>query len=522
MIAALPTFDPCSTLLRGLLTLLAGLALLLPCPDPVDAAELRTSIGRVVLEGGVAYVEFEVSWRLSWRNEVNRDAAWVFVKLHRRPEDLHMPLAASSHRMTVNHRPGEPDAAIRVPEDGRGAFVYRDERRPGRGPNHWTVRLRLALPEGVAANDLPPRLDVHAVEMVHIPQGPFEVGDPRPRADSPSNAFFRVTPDSTAAPPFRVTGPGTIALCGEVGFLCHTEDDVWSDEARPDSVPAAFPSGFEPFWMMKYEVTQGQIVDFVNSLSGGQTASRDPIRGEGYEARRGAITRVGSTYVTSRPDRAATHLTWADGAAYADWAGLRPMTEFEFTKAARGPRPAVAGEFAWGSTWVRRGDTIRGPDGDRAVREDRSEWMRGNADIRVSEVYEPFVGGDGGAGPLRVDIFETRAWARGASDLREASGAGYYGVIGLSGSQWERMVSATSARGLAFTGEHGDGDLAYPAEANVPGWPDMTARGLGVRGGIGSSGPYRSVVAARMFGDYAAHYPGARMGFRAVRSASLP
>ena len=44
-----------------------------------------------------------------------------------------------------------------------------------------------------------------------------------------------------------------------------------------------------------------------------------------------------SQETATEPNRPASHITWADGVAWAAWAGLRPMTEFEFEKAARLP-----------------------------------------------------------------------------------------------------------------------------------------------------------------------------------------
>jgi len=60
-------------------------------------------------------------------------------------------------------------------------------------------------------------------------------------------------------------------------------------------------------------------------------------------------------------------LSWADGAAYAAWAGLRPMTELEIEKLVRGPREPIPGEVGpsyWGAVgfppwpW----ETIKGAD----------------------------------------------------------------------------------------------------------------------------------------------------------------
>ena len=49
---------------------------------------------------------------------------------------------------------------------------------------------------------------------------------------------------------------------------------------------------------------------------------------------------------------AMNNLSWADLAAYLDWAALRPMTELEFEKVCRGTMPRVAGEYPWGDTTI--------------------------------------------------------------------------------------------------------------------------------------------------------------------------
>lgn len=175
----------------------------------------------------------------------------------------------------------------------------------------------------------------------------------------------------------------------------------------------------------------------------------------------------------------------------------------------------MAGEFAWGTTQITQDDVIRGPDGERTNMEDGRETMNGNANFGG----EAFEGGDGGNGVLRVDIFETRAFENGEPNPRVSAGLGYYGASGLSGSLFERYVTASGVAGRAFTGEHGNGDLSYPAEARVEGWPDMTAVGTGVSFGTSFGGPERNQLTLRTYGDYAAHYRGAAMGFRGARTA---
>jgi len=81
-------------------------------------------------------------------------------------------------------------------------------------------------------------------------------------------------------------------------------------------------------------------------------------------------------------------------------------------------------------------------------------------------------------------------FAAGASD-RESAGAGYYGVMELSGNVWERVVTVGNATGRLFDGEHGDGVLSsaggYEGNADVASWPGMDATASrGVTGAAGS------------------------------------
>ena len=488
---------------------------------PVQAAELRVSKGTVIVEEGTAFVEVNVSWRLSWRTDTKWDAAWLFVKRRGGGQDPHVRLAPSGHRMVSNAHPDQPGASLTVPSDGMGAFVYRDAPTDERGANDWTLRLKVALSEDTALSDLPPTVTVYGVEMVYVPDGPFSVGDPQPTGEAPPDAFYEQTADTTQAPPYRITDSGPIPLCDGPGSLCSPEmrEEIREDGRRLGSIPASYPNGYDAFYLMKYELTQGQYAAFLRSLSNGQTNSRDPVSGRTYEADRGTIALVGGQYLAGRPDRACNFLTWADAAAYMDWAGLRPMTEFEYTKAARGPAEPVADEFAWGSTTITHGDTIRAPGGPEARDEDGDEYVRGNANYDGGGGDE-HVGGDGGAGPLRVDIFETRAHRTEADNLREASGAGYYGALDLTGSLFERAITATNEDGLRFQGTHGNGDLAYPARASNEDWPPLDGSGIGLRGGNYRREPNRGLrLADRRFGDYRGYYRGAAMGIRAARTA---
>lgn len=519
---------------RTLFALLLPLVLFILQPFSTQAAELRVSNGTVVVEDGEAFVEVDVSWRLSWRNNTNWDAAWLFVK---QPASYcagtPLPLASEGHRLADNRNPNRPGPAFTASDDGLGVFVYRDTGRADRSENDWRLRLKLALPERIAPDDLPATVDVYGVEMVYVPEGPFSVGDPQPRDASPKHSFFEQTADSTAAPPYRVTSDGAIPVCDGPGTLCYRRATRAFERGREGDfngpIPAHYPAGYDAFYLMKYEVTQGQYAAFLNDLGRCGAPLRTILGHPDYQAR-GSIRFAdeGYGFTATRPDRAAHYLSWDDAAAFADWAGLRPMTELEFTKAARGPAPPVAGEYAWGSTTIAHGDTVFAPDGTVARSEaDGNEYVLGNAHYRPEDAEtNTFVGGDGAGGPLRVDIFETRVYAMNVNEakgggsfthLREASGVGYYGAQGLSGSLYERVITATDSAGRRFRGTHGDGRLRYPAVADVADWPGPRGEGLGMRGGGSGRPPSYLQIADRTFGSYTAYY---RLGgFRAARTA---
>ena len=43
------------------------------------------------------------------------------------------------------------------------------------------------------------------------------------------------------------------------------------------------------------------------------------------------------------------YVSFTDGLAFTDWAALRPITELEYEKAARGPSEPIDAEFVWGT-----------------------------------------------------------------------------------------------------------------------------------------------------------------------------
>jgi hypothetical protein len=256
---------------------------------------------------------------------------------------------------------------------------------------------------------------------------------------------------------------------------------------------------------MKYEITQQQYVDFLNTLTATQAANRYSGSSTGF---RYGITVASGVYSTTNPFVACNFLSWMDGAAYSDWSGLRPMTELEFEKACRGTATPVANEYAWGNTTAIAANNITNPGaGDETT-----------ATSGANAVYDnqPNV-----QGPMRVGVFAK------SGTTRAQSGASYWGIMELSGNLYERPVTLGNAEGRAFTGVHGNGALSANGYATETAWPGFAsgevtgATGSGFRGGDWSGNFTTMRVSDR---SYAVSTLTNLLlyGFRSVRSFPAP
>jgi formylglycine-generating enzyme required for sulfatase activity len=477
-----------------------------------------------------AMVQFNLSWENSWRvanAPGNYDAAWVFVKFH--TGDLIWRTATLDALDSAHSVPAAATLDMGLNGTrGLGAFIYRSG--TGTGNNAFNnIRLKWNYGADLVSDAALVTLDVHAVEMVYVPEGAFFVGDGVARSGAADIASLVAGATPAGSAPFQIANAGPTPVGPAAGSLSHTGQGAGTYKA----VPTTFPNGFSAFYLMKYEASQGQWAAFLNATSKlpGLTYIHYEVLGPIVPATNPPRDFLAGRQVFSSPDlppptmipgpippnpvpptptrpmvrshtpdRAflATEIT---ALAYLDWSGLRPMTEFELEKAARGPVTPVAGEFAWGTADIGLlpygapgggGATALSADGlpNEAPAVNYNE-AGGNAWVRPTQLTLPLSGSPAAPilGPARVGMF-ARASYNPPTPPRIQSGAGYYGIMDLTGNVSELVAKWTFQVGTStvalFTSEHGDGELGPNGQHNVPGWfttVPPAATFFGLRGG---------------------------------------
>nr|MBI1230566.1 SUMF1/EgtB/PvdO family nonheme iron enzyme [Cytophagales bacterium] len=463
---------------------------------------------------GVTQVTFDLSWENSWRLDSlsannNWDAAWVFVK-YRLPVLLGGDGVWKHAKLTeTGHKPGEgmqaaggllnPAAPFDIiTNPALGVFIYRSI--PGEGSiNLENVELRWHYASAGLKDIEVVEIEVYAIEMVYVPRGGFFVGSGGTETESFTNGSWV----SGASIPLEITSENALRIAKEPAA-------IWSTTALGISgseLPSTFPKGYEAFYIMKYSVSHGQYVEFLNTLTESQATTRRLL---GENQFRHSLFVDDGIYRTDLPFVAKNYLSWSDGAAYLDWAGLRPMTELEYEKASRGTAVPVANEFAWGNTTIKAATTIVNSG---AANETTSTAGANAVFSNRSNVQ----------GPIRVGAFATTV------SNRQPSGASFWGVMELSGNLWERTVSVGDEAGRDYTGQHGDGLLTELGNANVPQWPGQSIDGVTVATGtVIRGGAWISPVSSLRISDRIGATQPANsgrlntFGLRGVRSSPTP
>ncbi len=457
-------------------------SLIFPNLSPAKANNIRIN-GKphvVNITGDTAIVELNLSWDNSWRDDFNWDAAWVFFKFKKRGLEnpwQHAYLSSSGHVLsTAAGNEGGGYAYMVGANAGKvnGLYVMRN----GISEGNVSIRLQAKWPlngTGLTSADFGDALNgiyvaVHAIEMVYVPYGAYYLGD------------------ASSYKSFAVGDTAAVVIDSESALTLSAKNGM------PNvSLAASYPKGYAGFYVMKYETSQEQYVEFLNSLTLEQQKARvtnnnfstmkrgDYVFGDIAQpsCRNGIVfieQRKANTPVVfgnnlnpnndlfSTDDGqtlACNYMSIEDMIAYCSWSGLRPMSELEYEKACRRFYPQVPdkGEYAWNTNnGVNRLNGL----GDLNYRGDQREqalsYLKNVNSGTTNNIN----------GPVRCGLFATSA------TNQTQAGATYWGVMEMSGNLKELCANVN------YTYLDGGSCGAGVYNANL--W-DKTATKYGVRGG---------------------------------------
>ena len=495
----------------------------------LDEVSANTAAGTITFS-------FNLNQDNSWRTQTNYDAVWIFMKYSTDGGATwkHASMAGSGVNPAGFSMPTQFQSQfeIQVASDQKGFFLQRSGQASGSialtGVQFvWNYGLDgVSATVAQAANTLH---TIYGIEMVYIPQGAFYAGD----GSSNSSTEYAFTQGSTVTTPWYIQNENAIQTTNAASGTYYYQTTGAKGDEFPSGasflIPASFPKGYAAFYLMKYQLTEGQWVSFFNTLTAKAKSYRDITSGNakfGGKNSQGVVNRntiswnasiPTSAATTLRPSRPISYVSWPDVAAYAEWAALRPITELEYEKAARGANnpPAGPGEFVWGTmsfTAPNPGDIT--PNTDENGAETLGDAANINSNALAWSSGDGRAGGiaTGQTGPLRVGIFA--ASVANSTNPRVSAGAGFYGNMELSGNLAEPVVTVGRPEGLLFQGTNGTGTLTSLGFATNIDWPgvDPTAVngidgtiGIGYRGGDFQSSS--SIVYATSARSYAVKDP---------------
>ncbi len=269
-----------------------------------------------------------------------------------------------------------------------------------------------------------------------------------------------------------------------------------------------FPKGTKSFYIMKYDLTQGQMVSFLNTLTryqqgnliaSGIKGRTSPINiyafsNSGVVSNRNGImvpTSFSSTspitwpnsynpsgspfYVDPNPAHnvgpwiACNYVDWRHNDAIAAWSGLRPLTELEFSRAAQAPltnlqyhgivtlknlAPPNYLTYPWGTTAVNwPTDSLYSGLINAGLTNEGVNWTSTSV-LGPSDTGS--TAGGNGLGPFRVGWASTcysgtTAVTCSPSLTAAQSGASYWGVMDLAGGLNKPVVYIEAQTGAGPT-----------------------------------------------------------------------
>ncbi|HNW45166.1 MAG TPA: SUMF1/EgtB/PvdO family nonheme iron enzyme, partial [Elusimicrobiales bacterium] len=263
---------------------------------------------------------------------------------------------------------------------------------------------------------------------------------------------------------------------------------VNSVAVKPAGSAADWPNGYNSFYLMRYELTQGLYADFLNMLPSGAAQALYAVEAAyGHQ-----MTNAGTypaRYAAGDRDAAKNYLSTRDAWSFLNWAALRPPTEMEFEKAARDVSPDVpdARVYPWGSA---QPDTVT------------YHPKEGGTHTKNFMNYNGVAGGnkvlDGGR-YLSGDIYRAP----------EQTGASPYGIADLAGNVYEQVINC----GFAPVPGNGNGTTALPGS-----WPGEDFVEKGMRGGSFDISATYARVSDRYYAAWAGTHRSYNIGARGART----
>jgi hypothetical protein len=239
------------------------------------------------LMGVSVKVTFDISWENSWRvtsAPSNWDAAWVFIKFRERggvwrhawlSNTGHESGSGTASTFSVGLK-NDKLAYNAASNPGIGVMVHRSAVGSG---TFSATGMSLLWNYGMGGNGLSSvegvDIQVFGIEMVFVPEGPYWLGD------GSSFGTFRQVGSNT---PFQVTTSGAAVkandnCCGDtqlngVGIWLDGDGGISKSLSTEGDMNVDYPTGYRGYYMMKYEISQGQYRDFLNTLTRAQQNAR--------------------------------------------------------------------------------------------------------------------------------------------------------------------------------------------------------------------------------------------------------
>jgi len=490
-----------------------------------------------------AELSFDIDWNYSWRTgngegglgsgdatcptcPNNHDAIWVFAKYRKQTAPgvysdwTHLKLESSGHTAPsgaviktglVNENASYNSAS----NPGVGVFVYRANRGliNSTTPFNRVVFSDLKLNFDLASNGLATsdqiQIRLFGIEMTYVTPGSYELGS----AGSEVNKFRDASADAAV----------TISNYNSLSNVRIRQGSTGSTLNALGTLNANYPIATNGYYMMKYEISQAQYVAFLNTLPASAASANyiDSMRNnpanDSFQ-----ISVTAGVYSTPYPFYPMIYMNWATMCNYLAWAGLRPVSEFEYEKAARGTSSSISGEFAWGDATL---PVLQGGSGG-------NNRLYIIYDNRVQKVY--YFRCNGGSAPntntngfasncTATDTVSIVFWANYGNYFthilplstftksntdRKFSGSGFYGIYELSGNAGELCLPVSNT---SYDGLHGNGSIGQvPAS-----WNSSSTNAAIVRGGDFRRGGDFLRVSDRSTLEIQQH----RQGGRGVRTA---